>query len=199
MKCDICLILVGKGNTGFGEVIHVMPTKTLSQHKRQQKTVDVSVQQAVTQKSQEENHGRVTPNHHSKCKRVTASISKLNILPETGKIHNTHESNGTHTRHTSRQLRHTYKDINYKDMDLKSEDEESPPRKREISIAAHLRVPSFPRRRSQGIITQNRLQHMASPNTRAKLIGTAIKVELAVKKEDEVKKELIVNTRGTDT
>ena len=27
-KCDICLILVGQGNTGFGEVTHVMPTKT---------------------------------------------------------------------------------------------------------------------------------------------------------------------------
>ena len=75
-KCDICLILVGKGNTGFSEVIHVTPTKTPSQHKRQQKTVDVSVQQAVTQESQEENHGQVTPNHHSKCKHVTASISK---------------------------------------------------------------------------------------------------------------------------
>ena len=56
-KCDICLILVGQGNTGFDEVVHVTPTKTLSRHKRQQKTVDVSVQQAVTQKSQEENHG----------------------------------------------------------------------------------------------------------------------------------------------
>ena len=29
-KCDICLILVGKGNTGFGEVIRVTPTKTPS-------------------------------------------------------------------------------------------------------------------------------------------------------------------------
>ena len=29
-KCDICLILVGKGNTGFGEVVHVTPTKTPS-------------------------------------------------------------------------------------------------------------------------------------------------------------------------
>ena len=39
---------------------------------------------------------------------------------------------------------------------------------------------------------------MASPNTRAKLIGTAIKIETAVKKEDEVKKEPIVNTRRSD-
>ena len=137
-KCDICLILVGKGNTGFGEVIHVTPTKTPSWHKRQQKTMDVSVQQAVTQESQKENHGRVTPNCHSKHKHVTASISKLNILPETGKTHNTRESNGTRTRHTSRQLRHTYKDINHKDMDVKSEDEESPPCKCEPSIAACL-------------------------------------------------------------
>ena len=38
---------------------------------------------------------------------------------------------------------------------------------------------------------------MASPNTRAKLIGTAIKVETAVKK-DEVKKEPIVNTRRSE-
>ena len=83
-------------------------------------------------------------------------------------------------------------------MDVKLEDDESPPRKREPSIAAHLRVPSFPRRRSQGIITRNRLQHMASPNTRAKLIGTAIKIETAVKKEDEVKKEPIVNTWRSD-
>ena len=48
-KCDICLILVGQGNTGFSEVVCVTPTKTLSRHKRQQKLVDVSVQQAVTQ------------------------------------------------------------------------------------------------------------------------------------------------------
>ena len=39
---------------------------------------------------------------------------------------------------------------------------------------------------------------MASPNTRAKLIGTAIKIETAVKKEDEVKKEPIVNTQRSD-
>ena len=197
-KCDICLILVGKGNTGFGEVIHVTPTKTPSKCKRQQKTVDVSVQQAVTQESHGKNNGGVTPNHCPKCKRVTASISKLNILPESGKTHNTCDSNGTRTRHTSRQLRHTYKDINYKDMDVKSEDDESPPRKCEPSIAACLRAPSFPWRRSQGIITQNRLQQMASPNTRAKLIRTAIKIETAVKKEDEVKKEPIVNTRRSD-
>ena len=56
-KCDICLILVGKGNTGFGEVIRVTPTKTPTRCKRQKKTMDVSVQQAVTQESQEENHG----------------------------------------------------------------------------------------------------------------------------------------------
>ena len=29
-KCDICLILVGQGNTGFGEVVCVTPTKTRS-------------------------------------------------------------------------------------------------------------------------------------------------------------------------
>ena len=146
------MILVGKGNTGFGEVIHVTPTKTLSKRKRQQKTVDVSVQQAVTQESQGKNDGGVTPNCRPKHKHITASISKLNILPESGKTHNTHDSNGTHTRHTSRQLRHTYKVINYKDMDVKTEDDESPPRKCEPSIAAHVRVPSFPQRRSQGII-----------------------------------------------
>ena len=39
---------------------------------------------------------------------------------------------------------------------------------------------------------------MASPNTRAKLIGTAIKVEPVVKKEDDVKKEPIVNTQRAD-
>ena len=39
---------------------------------------------------------------------------------------------------------------------------------------------------------------MASPNSRAKLIRTAIKIEMAVKKEDEVKKEPIVNTRRSD-
>ena len=197
-KCDICLILVGKGNTGFDEVVHVTPTKTPSKRKRQQNSVDVSVQQAVTQESQGKNNIGVMPNRHPKRKRITASISRLNILPESGKTHNTHDSNGTHMRHTSRQLRCTYKDINYKDMDVKTEDEESAPRKREPSVAVQLRAPSFPQRRSQGIITQNRLQHMASPNTRAKLIGTAIKIETAVKKEDEVKKEPIVNTRRSD-
>ena len=56
-KCDICLILVGKGKTGFCEVICVMPTKTPSRHKRQQKNNGCQVQQAVTQESQGENHG----------------------------------------------------------------------------------------------------------------------------------------------
>ena len=65
-KCDICLILVGQGNTGFSEVVCVMPTKTPSRRKRQQKTVDVSVQRVVTQETQEEDRGRVTPNCHSK-------------------------------------------------------------------------------------------------------------------------------------
>ena len=197
-KCDICLILVSKGNTGFGEVIRVRPTKTLSKRKRQQKTIDVSVQQAVTQESQGKNDGGVTPNRHPKGKCVTASISKLNILPESGKTHNTCHSNGSHRRHTSRQLRCTYKNIHYKDMDVKMEDAESPSHKHEPSIAACLRAPSFPQRRSQGIIMQNRLQRMASPNTRAKLIGIAIKIEMAVKKEDEVKKEPIVNTQRSD-
>ena len=102
-KCDICLNLVCKGNTGFSEVIRVTPTKTLSKCKRQQKTVDVSVQQAVTQESQGKNNGGVTPNRHQKHKCVTASISKLNILPKSSKTHNTHDSNGTCMRHTSRQ------------------------------------------------------------------------------------------------
>ena len=93
------------------------------------------------------------PNRRPKHKCITASISKLNILPESGKTHNTCDSNGTHMRHTSRQLRRIYKDINYKDMDVKTEDDESPPRKCEPSVAARLRAPSFPRRRSQGIIT----------------------------------------------
>ena len=112
----------------------------LSKRKRQQKTIDVSVQQAVTQESQGKNDGGVMPNHRPKHKRVTASISKLNILPESGKTHNTHDSNGTRTRHTSRQLRRTYKNINYKDMDVKTEDDESPPHKHEPSIAACLRA-----------------------------------------------------------
>ena len=191
--------MVGQGNTGFSEVVRVTPTKTPSRRKRQSKMVDVSVQQAVSQETQEEDRGWVTPNRHSKQKRkcVTASSNKQNILPESGKTHNTRASNGTHTRHTSRQLRHTYKDINYKDMDVISEEDESPPHKCEPSIAVRLHVPSYPHRQSQGIITRNRLQRMASPNTRAKLIITAIKVE-PVKKEDDVKKEPIVNTRRLD-
>ena len=35
-KCDICLILVGHGNTGFGEVVRVTPTKTPSKGIKQQ-------------------------------------------------------------------------------------------------------------------------------------------------------------------
>ena len=29
-KCDICLILIGHGNTGYGEIVRVMPNKTAS-------------------------------------------------------------------------------------------------------------------------------------------------------------------------
>ena len=146
-KCDICLVLVSKGNTGYGEVICVMPTKTTTKRKKQEKTNNISLQQAVC----DENIDYVTPNHCSKCKCVTASINKMNILPESGKSHKTRASNDTHTRHTSRQLRCTYKDMNYKDLDVKSEEDVSPPpRKHEPSIAERLRTPSLPQRRSQG-------------------------------------------------
>ena len=142
----------------------------------------------------------VTPNCRAKRKRVTASINTLNIIPENGKTHNTHESNGTRTRHTKQQLRRTYKDINYKDIDMKTEDDDSPSptQKRVPGIAERLRIPSFPHRRSQGIITRNRLQHMALPNTKAKLIGTAVKVEPCVKKEEAIKQEPTVNTHRAD-
>ena len=144
-KCDICLVLIGKGNTGYGEVVHVTPTKTTTKRKKQEKTKNISLQQAV----RDENNDYVMPNRHSKHKRkrVTASINKMNILPESGKSHNTHASNGMCTRHTSRQLRCTFKDMNYKDLDVKSEEDVSPPPhkcKREPSIAERLRTPSFP-------------------------------------------------------
>ena len=90
--------------------------------------------------------------------RVTPSINKLNILPDTWKMHNTCESNGTRTRHTTQKLRKTYKDINYRCMDIKSEEDESPPRKWIISVAERLRTPSYAQRQFQGIITCNRLQ-----------------------------------------
>ena len=99
-----------------------------------------------------------TGNNRRAHHRVTPSINNLNILPDTGKMHNAHESNSTRTRHTTRKLRKTYKDINYRCMDIKSEEDESPPHKRIISAAERLRTPSYPRRRSQGIITRNRLQ-----------------------------------------
>ena len=81
-------------------------------------------------------------------------------------------------------------------MDIKSEEDESPPCKRIISVAERLRTPFYPRRQSQGIITRNRLQQLAAPNTKATLIGTAIKVESAVK--DEIKNKPVVNTRQKD-
>ena len=195
-KCDICLVLIGKGNTGFREVIHVTPTEAWYKRKGKQHTADISVQQAVIQDAQ--NKESVTPNCHAKRKRVTASINKLNILTENGRTHNTRISNGTHTRHTRHQLRCTYRDVNYKDMEVKAEDDTSPLCKREPSIAARIRVPSFLCRFSQGIITRNRLQRMAAPNTKSTLIGTAIKIEPIVKNEEDVKKEPVVNTRRKD-
>ena len=101
-KCDICLVLIGKGNTGYGEVLRVTPTRTTTKWKKQEKPQNISLQQAVC----DENNDYVMPNHHSKhkCKRITASINKINILPESGKCHNTHASNGMRMRHTSRQL-----------------------------------------------------------------------------------------------
>ena len=51
-------------------------------------------------------------------------------------------------------------------MDIKIEDEESPPHKRTISVAERLRRPSYPRRRSQSIITHNKLERLATPNTK---------------------------------
>ena len=56
-KCDICLVLVGKGNTGYGEVVCVTPTKTTTKQKKQEKTNNISLQQAV----RDENIDYVTP------------------------------------------------------------------------------------------------------------------------------------------
>ena len=112
-KCDICLILVGQGNTGFGEVVRVIPTKSLTKRNKQQKPVGISVQQAV---SQEDRKG----NRRSNRIWRNLTVSSTNILPDTGRSHNTRTSNSTHTQHTNRQLRRTYRDINYKDMDVKS-------------------------------------------------------------------------------
>ena len=167
--CDICLILIRTGNTGFGEIIRVTPSKTPTKHGRSKKTVGVSVHEAVTWNTRQAQH--VMPSHRPKRKRVTVSINRLNILAENGKNHNMRATNGTRTRHTTRKLQSTYCDLNYCDL-----------------IWMH----------SQGIITRNRLQRMASPNARVKLIGTAMKIEDAVKEEDTVKKEPVVNTWRSD-
>ena len=59
-KSDICLILIGHGNTGFDEVVHVMPTKTSSKtNKKQQIPGTISVQQAFTKRK--ENNSSVAP------------------------------------------------------------------------------------------------------------------------------------------
>ena len=145
-KCDICLVLIGKGNTGYGEVVRVTPTRTTTKRKKQEKSKNISLQQAVC----DENNDYVMPNCHSKhkCKCVIASINKMNILPESGKSHNTCVINGMCMRHTSRQLQCNFKDMNYKDLDVKSEEDVSPPPprkcKREPSITEWLRTPSFP-------------------------------------------------------
>ena len=40
-KCDICLVLVGQGYTGFGEVFRVTLTNAQSKHKRKQQMTSV--------------------------------------------------------------------------------------------------------------------------------------------------------------
>ena len=124
-KCDVCLILVSKGNTGFRQVIKVTPHKSLktsAKHKRTQPKVGLTLQQAVSAET-------TSSKEPVKRKaRKTPSLSSLNILPDTGRPHNTRKSNGTQTRHTSRELRKTYRDVNYKDLDVK-EEKDSPPRK----------------------------------------------------------------------
>ena len=136
-KCDICLILIGNGNTGYGEVISVMPTKNPSMAclKRTHKAVYTSVQELSTPKSTRTS--RVTTNHHAKPKprHITQSVNFKNILTENGKSNNTRSSNGTRTRHTTRALRQTYQDMNYRDLDTSNKDDTSPPRKRSISAA----------------------------------------------------------------
>ena len=157
-KCDICLILVGNGNTGYGEVIDVTPNKAgkkCAKHKKPPPTTGMTFQQAVQVETDSKEQSK------KKRKWQTPSVNSLNILPDTGKSHNTRESNGTRTCHTSHELRKTYRDINYKDLDVKGE-ETSPPQKRTVSVAKQLRTPSYPRRKSQGIITRNRLQKFAS-------------------------------------
>ena len=186
-KCDICLILVGKGNTGYGEITRVMPnrtTKTTNKQKDCSAASNINLQQAMQDELQSKKE--LVP----KKKWATMSLSSLNILPVSGRPHNTRESNGTRVRHSSRKLRKTYVDKNYKDMDIKKE-ACSPTQKKSNSAALRLRTPSYPRRHSQVIITRNRLQKLTNPDPdmKARLIGTVIK------EENAVKEETIVNTR----
>ena len=76
-----------------------MPTRTTIKRKKREKSKKISVQQAVC----DEDNDYVMPNRHStpKHKCITASINKMNILPESGKSHNTRANNGTRMRHTS--------------------------------------------------------------------------------------------------
>ena len=46
-KCDICLVLIGKGNTGYGEVVHVTPARTTTKRKKQEKSKNIRLQQFV--------------------------------------------------------------------------------------------------------------------------------------------------------
>ena len=114
-KCDICLILVSKGNTGYGEVIDVTPNKAgrkSVKHKKTPSRSSMTLQQAVRVETDSNRIPKI------KRKWQTPSVSSLNILPDTGKSHNTCESNGTQTRHTTWELRKMYRDINYKDLDI---------------------------------------------------------------------------------
>ena len=66
--------------------------------------------------------------------------------------------------------------MNYVDMDIVKE-EESPTRRKTIPSFECLWKPSRPRNHAQRVITRNRLQKLAIPNSTTHLIGTAIKTE----------------------
>ena len=131
LKCDITLIQLRNGNTGFGLVTAVTPDNPPKKLKPSLKLKTKSMQSLL----QELEASHVSNETRSE-KLLHAEISHNNIIPDSGKCQNTRPSSGARKRHSNRPLRKTFQDVDYQNLDVKTEDDDdssSPNIKKTIS------------------------------------------------------------------
>ena len=90
-KCDIVLMLIGSGNTGYREVVadvtphKFAPNKKTNKSQTRQKTQNM---QHLLQEAEEQRQFTNNPKS-TRLSVLTPKVSSSNIIPGNGKLHNT--------------------------------------------------------------------------------------------------------------